>query len=118
MLQRVGGITSGAAPTNIQVVRAHVADGKPPDVFQVDLEAILEKNDQETNVKLQPFDQVYVGQSRTSCIKKCLPPWMRPLYGRVFGLSRPDDEPEFFPLMRRPGLAERDGRRYTSRRLD
>src|SRR5262249_10113679 len=43
MLQRVGGITSGAAPTDIQVVRAHVAEGRPPEVFTVDLDAILNK---------------------------------------------------------------------------
>jgi protein involved in polysaccharide export with SLBB domain len=116
MLQRVGGITAGAAPANIQVVRAHVADGKQPEMFDIDLEAILEKNDQETNVKLQPFDQVYVGQSSSSRIKKCLPPWLRPLYGRVFGLSRPDDAPEIFTgERRRPGLAQRREDRYTSR---
>ncbi len=119
MLQRVGGITSGASLTNIQVVRAHVADGRPPEVFDVDLEAILNRNDRETNVSLQPFDQVYVGQSRTSSIKKCLPPWLKPLYGRLFGLSRPDDAPEFLTgERRRPGLAERQDPRYTSRRSD
>src|SRR5262249_10600175 len=100
----------------IQVVRAHVADGKPPEVFDVDLEAIMDKNDQETNIKLQPFDQVYVGQSNSLRIKKCLPPWLRPLYGRIFGLTRPGDAPEFLTGERRAGLAERREARYTARR--
>ncbi len=112
MLQRTGGITAGAAPGDIQVVRAHVAEGTQPEVFNVDLEAILDKNDEGTNLRLMPSDEVYVGQNRTSRIRKCLPPWLRPLYGRIFGLTRPDDVPE--PLgQRRADLAERRSRRYT-----
>jgi protein involved in polysaccharide export with SLBB domain len=114
-LQRVGGITSGAVPTNIQVVRAHVAEGRPPEVFTVDLEAILNRNDFETNIKVQPFDQIYVGQSRTSLVKKCLPPWLRPAYKKLFGLSRPDDVRE--PVLRNrqeAGLVPRRARRYES----
>src|SRR5205823_3067122 len=30
LLQRVGGITPGAAPQDVQVVRSHVVEGKPP----------------------------------------------------------------------------------------
>jgi protein involved in polysaccharide export with SLBB domain len=37
LLQRTGGLTPGAAAGNVQIVRAHVADGKPPEEFQVDL---------------------------------------------------------------------------------
>jgi protein involved in polysaccharide export with SLBB domain len=77
LLQRMGGITPGAAPGDIQVVRARIADGRPPEVFHVDLEAILRRGDQATNVRLEPFDQVYVGQSRRNCIACCLPPWLR-----------------------------------------
>jgi len=89
MLQRVGGITPGAAPQDIQVVRAHVADGKHPEVFEVDLFAILEKNNQKSNVRLQPFDQVYIGQSHRCYLEKCFPPWLRPFYKDLCGLSRP-----------------------------
>jgi protein involved in polysaccharide export with SLBB domain len=114
MLQRVGGITSGAVPTDIQVVRAHVAEGRPPEVFNVDLDAILIRNDNETNIKLQPFDQVYVGQSRRSSIKESLPPWLRPAFGKLFGLSRPDDIREpLLPNRPQGGLVNRSGRRYT-----
>jgi protein involved in polysaccharide export with SLBB domain len=89
MFQRAGGITAGAAPEDIQVVRGHVAAGRPPETFDVDLESILYKNDQTTNLRLQPFDQVYVGQSHRASLVKCLPPWLRPLYKDLCGLSRP-----------------------------
>jgi protein involved in polysaccharide export with SLBB domain len=83
LLQRVGGIAPGAAPGDIQVVRSHVADGRPPEVFHVKLEEILKRGDQSTNVSLQPFDQIYIGQSRRDCVACCLPPWLRSLFGHT-----------------------------------
>jgi protein involved in polysaccharide export with SLBB domain len=94
LLQRVGGIARGAAPGDIQVVRSRVADGHPPEVFHVDLEAILRRGDQTSNVRLEPFDQVYVGQTRRHCIACCLPPWLRAL----FGGAPPDDRTNAAPL--------------------
>jgi protein involved in polysaccharide export with SLBB domain len=87
-LQRVGGVSQRGAPHDIQVVRSHVADGQSPEVFHVDLEEILLKQDQRTNVALQSFDQVYIGQSRGSCFFTCVPPWMRPFFRNVCGISR------------------------------
>jgi protein involved in polysaccharide export with SLBB domain len=81
LLQRMGGIAPGAATGDIQVVRSRVAEGRAPEVFHVDLEAILRRGDQATNVRLAPFDQVYVGQTRQHCIACCLPPWLRSLFG-------------------------------------
>jgi protein involved in polysaccharide export with SLBB domain len=89
LLQRTGGITSGAAPGDVQVVRSHVAEGGKPELFEVDLSAILIGQDPSSNVRLHPFDQVYVGQSKRSSLLKCLPPWARPLYARLCGLTRP-----------------------------
>ncbi len=88
LLQRIGGLTPGAVPSEVEVVRAHVADGKPPEVFHVDLHAILFKHDQQTNLRLQPFDQVHVGRRRSSELRTCFPPWLRPLYERACGLRR------------------------------
>jgi protein involved in polysaccharide export with SLBB domain len=85
LLQRAGGITPGAEVGNVHVVRAHVADGRPPEVFQVDLAAILQRHDQGTNVQLEPFDEVYVGQTRRSAVADCLPPWIRRVGGRAGG---------------------------------
>jgi hypothetical protein len=101
LLQRVGGLGSGAAG-DVQIVRAHVADGGAPEVFQVDLEAILRKKDQETNVRLEPFDQVYIGQSHRCLLSSCLPPWMRPLFEGACGMRRADKAPGAAPAAPRP----------------
>jgi protein involved in polysaccharide export with SLBB domain len=87
LLQRAGGVAPGAAVGDVQVVRSHVADGSSPELFHVDLGAILLKHDQRSNVRLEPFDQVYVGESRRSSLKSCVPPWLRPLYERVCGIQ-------------------------------
>jgi protein involved in polysaccharide export with SLBB domain len=89
LLQRAGGLTPGAAPGDVQVVRPHVADGKTPEVFQVHLADILRQNDQSSNVRLEPFDQVYVGQSSPSRLCPCVPPWLRPAYETLCGMRRP-----------------------------
>jgi protein involved in polysaccharide export with SLBB domain len=87
-LQRVGGLSSRCAPGEIQVIRAHVADGGPTEVFHVDLSAILLKHDQRTNITLQSFDQIYIGQSRQSNVLSCCPPWFQPLYKAICGMAR------------------------------
>jgi protein involved in polysaccharide export with SLBB domain len=83
LLQRLGGIAPGAATGEIQIVRSRVADGRAPEVFHVDLEAILQRGDQSTNIHLEPFDQLYIGQTRQHCIACCLPPWMRSLFSQT-----------------------------------
>jgi protein involved in polysaccharide export with SLBB domain len=89
LLHRVGGITPGAAPGDVSVVRGKVAEGGQPEVFHVDLRAILERRDQRTNITLQPLDQVFVGESRPCAFERCLPPWLRPTYEALCGMRRP-----------------------------
>ena len=43
-----------------------------------DLKAILLRYDDKTNVRLLPFDQIYVGESRQARVDKWFPPWLRP----------------------------------------
>lgn len=105
LLQRAGCITPGAALANVQVVRAHVADGTTPEVFHIDLEAIVRKKDQHTNIRLEPFDQIYVGQSRRSGLCPCVPPWLRPTYEALCGLRRPG----YRPAGNAPGEALAEG---------
>lgn len=88
LLQRSGGITPGASVGAVYVLRAQVAEGRPPEVFHIDLKAIIEHQDQQTNVRLQPFDRVYVGETRKSCLAKCMPPCLRPLFEALCGLTR------------------------------
>lgn len=77
LLHRLGGIRAGVALHDIKVLRPHVADGKTPEIFNVNLAAIVLHNDPETNVVLEPFDQIHIGQSRRSHFGECLPPWLR-----------------------------------------
>lgn len=102
LLQRIGGLTSGAAIDQVQVVRSHVMDGAAPEVLRIDLAGILLRNDPRTNVVLQPFDHVYVGETRRCWLKRCVPPWLRPLYDVCCGMSGPIDAmpaPTFLPLL-------------------
>jgi protein involved in polysaccharide export with SLBB domain len=75
-LRRIGGLAREAEPRDVHVIRANVASGRRPEVFEVDLKAILLDHDDKTNVLLQPYDQVYVGESARANWEKCLPPWM------------------------------------------
>jgi hypothetical protein len=93
LLQRLGGITPGAAPDEVYVVRSHVSEGKPPEVFRVDLHNILVQHDNRTNIPLQPFDQVFVGETRQSIFEHCVPPWLRPFYESICGMRRPASSP-------------------------
>lgn len=77
LLHRAGGLPSCAALRDITVIRPHVAEGKRPEVFHIDLDAIVLRNDSESNILLEPFDQVHIGQSRRSLFNDCLPPWLR-----------------------------------------
>jgi polysaccharide export outer membrane protein len=86
LLQRVGGITPGAAPNDVYVVRPRVAEGEAPEVFHINLRAIVLKKDERTNLRLQPFDQVYVGETRQASWSRCVPPCLRPLYDTFCGL--------------------------------
>ena len=81
LLRRVGGGTQGAALADVRVVRSHVADGLPPEVFHVDVRAILLEKDLQTNIRLEPSDHIHIGQSRRSKVACHFPPWLRGLCG-------------------------------------
>jgi len=88
LLHRVGGLTPGAAPENVRVVRSHLSEGKATEVLRIDLPAIVLRHDARTNVYLQPQDQVYIGETRQFSISKCIPPWLRPVYETLWGMRR------------------------------
>lgn len=85
LLQRVGGISSGGAQGNIQVVRANVAEATPPEVFPVDLDAIIHKKNTDSNIRLEPFDQIYIGQTRRHVLSTSIPPWLLPVFQTLCG---------------------------------
>jgi protein involved in polysaccharide export with SLBB domain len=86
VLQRVG-LTREDDLGEIQVVRGHVADGKPPEVFHIDLQAIVLRHDLQTNIHLQPCDHIHLGQRQPSRLACCIPPWLRPLYARLWDVK-------------------------------
>jgi protein involved in polysaccharide export with SLBB domain len=88
VLQRAGGLTAGAEPDAVYVVRAHVAEGKKPEVYRVDLRSILFLDDARTNILIQPRDQIFVGERALFSFERCVAPWLRPVYEAVFGLWR------------------------------
>lgn len=88
-LQRAGGITPVADPTRVHVVRSNVADAKRREIFAVDLKAIVMDKDERTDVCLEPFDEVFIGESSLSDYEKALPPLLRPLYDALVNIRSP-----------------------------
>jgi protein involved in polysaccharide export with SLBB domain len=107
LLQRVGGITPGAEPGEVFVIRPNIAEGKRPEVYHVDLRAIVLQKDQSTNLRLQPFDQVHVGETPQAQVERCIPPWMRPFHWALWD-TRPDNQPPATALQKRLHDARRD----------
>jgi protein involved in polysaccharide export with SLBB domain len=88
LLQRTGGIMRGAEPRDVYVVRSHVANGASPQLVHINLPAILESQDQQSNLRLEPFDQVFIGETGPSSFEKCVPPCVRPIYQVFWGLAQ------------------------------
>jgi protein involved in polysaccharide export with SLBB domain len=86
LLRRTGGLSPDAAPEEIYVVRALLGEGIPAEVLTVDLDAILRKNDQRTNIRVQPLDEIYVGEKPRSRIERAVPTFLKPLYESVVEL--------------------------------
>lgn len=72
-LRRIGGLSERANFADIHVVRPHVAAGRRPEAFHVNLEEILINGDDHSNVILQPYDHVYIGATRRSVYAHYLP---------------------------------------------
>jgi polysaccharide export outer membrane protein len=89
-LKRVGGLPPGSKLNQVYVVRPNVAAATQPQVFRVNVPAVLVDGDSRTNIPLQPDDQVYVGETRQSSLSRVMPDWLGTVYRRVTGLL-PDD---------------------------
>ena len=85
-IRRCGGLLPGADILDVTVVRANVARGEKPRVYVVDLQAILLAGDPTSNVLLEPFDDIYIGELPRSKFGRALPHWMRPMYRGFCGV--------------------------------
>lgn len=97
-LTRVGGLPPGSKLNQVYVVRPNVALASKPQVFRVDVAAVLVDRDNRTNVSLQSDDQVYVGETKQSSLSRLMPDWLGTAYRRVTGLL-PDD---WWPFKSKP----------------
>ena len=82
-LKRVGGLPPGSRLSQVYVVRPNVAAATRPQVFRVDVTAVLMDGDTRTNIPLQADDQVYVGETRESSFSRLLPDWLAIAYRRL-----------------------------------
>lgn len=86
-LRRTGTIPPGASKLNrVYVLRSNVADGTPPRLYHVDVESVLLDGEDATNLKLEPGDHIYIGETRRSSLSRLLPDWAKPLYRKLVGL--------------------------------
>ncbi|HLW66524.1 MAG TPA: polysaccharide biosynthesis/export family protein [Gemmataceae bacterium] len=86
LLRRTGAITPDSAWNEIHLVRSHLAEGAAPEVLRIDLDAILQRNDNRTNVRIQPLDEIYIGEKRSAYFRRAIPGFLRPMYDTVVGL--------------------------------
>lgn len=99
-LSRIGGLPPGSKLNQVYIVRPNVAAGGKPEVFQVNVPAVLIDGNTSTNVALKPSDEVYIGETSRSVFARVLPDWLGPLYRRLTGLM--PDEWWPFSKTRRP----------------
>lgn len=85
-IRRCGGLKPSANVKDIHVVRSNVTLGSRPQVFLVDLEAILLHGDPKTNLLLQSFDEVYIGELPRAKVGRALPRWLKPVYRGFCGV--------------------------------
>jgi protein involved in polysaccharide export with SLBB domain len=90
LLKRIGGLPPGSKLNQVYVIRPHVAGGGRPEVFRVDVAAVLIDNDQTTNIPVLPSDEIYVGETRRSVVSRMMPAWLGRLYREFVGLL-PDE---------------------------
>lgn len=86
LLRRVGGLKPGADTREVQVVRPNVARGKAPEIFRVQLEAVV-NGDHRTDVRVEPFDHIYINETARLRLSHAIPPWLQPAYCRIWGLE-------------------------------
>lgn len=85
-LRRCGGLEPGADLREVHVVRSQVATGQRPEVYHIDLAAILVRKDSRTDLTLLPGDEVYVGATKRASLTKAIAPWLQPIYKSICGL--------------------------------
>src|SRR5262249_19596503 len=86
VLRRSEALTADAAWNEIHLLRSHLASGSPPEVLRIDLNAILKRGDESTNIRVQPLDEIYIGEKPSAYFRRSVPGFFRPMYDAVVDL--------------------------------
>ena len=86
LLRRTGALTPDSSWNEIHLVRSHLAEGAPAEVVRIDLDAILKRQDNRTNVRVQPLDEIYIGEKPSAYLRHSIPVFFQPLYDTIVGL--------------------------------
>lgn len=87
-LWRVGALAAGCSDLRaVTVTRPNVAAGIQPEVFAVDVAAVVRAGDHPSNIRLRPGDTVVVGETWRSRLARRLPDWVEPTYRAMTGLA-------------------------------
>jgi protein involved in polysaccharide export with SLBB domain len=98
LLRRAGGVTSGAELQEVFVVRDRIIEGRPPQVFHLNGQDLLKNPEPGTSLRLQPYDQVFIGEAHRAKLARCFAPCLRPLFETVSGLRNWSRESSPSPL--------------------
>ena len=86
-LERAGALKPNCTELRrIHVLRQNLARNAEPELFPVDLIAVLRYGDDRSDIVLEPSDQIIVGETRRSAWSRSIPDWFRPVYDRLVGL--------------------------------
>ena len=83
LLRRTEVVTADASWNEIHLLRSHLANGSPPEVLRIDMNAILDRGDERTNVRVQPLDEIYIGEKPSAHFRRSIPGFLRPMYDTI-----------------------------------
>lgn len=86
-LARAGAIKPNCTELRrVYVIRENLAVNAKPELFHIDLAAVLQRGDVSSDILLEPSDQIVVGETNRSSLARLIPDWFRPIYERLVGL--------------------------------
>lgn len=79
VLARAGGLGAGAAPERVYLLRPGIAEGQSPELFHIGGSNTATAA---SNIIVQPYDEIYIDETKPSRLARYLLPWFKPLCER------------------------------------
>jgi protein involved in polysaccharide export with SLBB domain len=79
VLARAGGLGAGAAPERVYLLRPGIAEGHSPELYHVGGSKTATAA---SNIIVQPYDEIYIDETRPSPFARCFLPWFKPICER------------------------------------